>query len=628
MSLHNPSNVPLIPRAVLFGNPERTDPHISPDGARIAYLAPHDGVMNVWVRTVDQDDDRVVTSDTVRGIRQFYWQRDSAHILYLQDQNGDENFHLYQTDVQTQETRDLTPFPNVRARPLPLSHDYPDVCLVLLNVRNPQLHDVYRIDLVTGAATLDTENPGDVAGWQADHTLQVRAAQSTRPDGGQEVRVRDTPDAPWRTLLSWGPDESFGGVVSFTPDDRGLWLLSSLDAEATRLLEVDLATGARRVLVDDAPYEVSDLLIHPATQALQAAQITRARREWRVLDPDLQADFDRLLAFRDGDLTQIHRDYSDRLWIVGYILDDGPITYYTYERTTGEIALLFSSQPALDAYPLAKMRPISFPARDGLLLHGYLTLPVGAEPRGLPLVLLVHGGPWHRDSWGFEASVQWLANRGYAVLQINFRGSTGYGKAYLNAGNREWSGKMHTDLLDGKAWAIAEGIADPARVGIMGGSYGGYATLVGLAFTPEEFVCGVDIVGPSNLLTLLASFPPYWAPMVAMFKRRVGDPEVDEAFLKACSPLFIADRIKAPLLIAQGAHDPRVKQAESDQIVAAMRANGQPVEYIVFPDEGHGFARPENQRKFTAAAEQFLARYLGGPAEPAAPEEDVDALRR
>ena len=616
---------PLVPRKVLFGNPEKAGPQISPDGRFLAYLAPRDGVLNVWVRTLGQDDDRAVTSDTLRGVRQFFWQGDSAHLLYLQDTGGDENFHLYQTETASGKTRDLTPFPGARALPLALNPSLPDEMLVSVNHRNPSVFDVYRLDFLTGTLALDTENPGDVSGFSADNALQVRTAQTQLPDGSTELRVRD--GAGWRVFLTWGADETSGGVAGFSPDNSQMWLINSVDANASRLLQVDLETGASTVAAEDPEYDVSSLLRHPKTRALEAVSFTRARTEWTALDPAMQADFEALSRAADGDWDIVSRDLADKTWIVSYLRDNGPVSYYAYDRAAKTASFLFTSKPDLDTYALAKMEPVTFSARDGLTLHGYLTLPVGLEPTNLPLILFVHGGPWARDFWGYSGFVQWLANRGYGVLQINFRGSTGYGKAFLNAGDREWGAKMHTDLLDGKAWAIAEGYADPEKVAIMGGSYGGYATLAGLAFTPEEFICGVDIVGPSNLLTLLQTIPPYWSTLVATFYKRMG--RLDEIdFLQERSPLFSADKITKPLLIAQGANDPRVKQAESDQIVDAMRAGGLPVEYLVFPDEGHGFARPENNLKFTAAAESFLARYLGGRAEPASPEESSEELRR
>jgi len=607
---------PLIPREVLFGNPERANPQISPDGTKLAYLAPYEGVLNVWVRTVGKEDDRVVTSDKKRGIRFFFWQEDSEHILYLQDRDGDENWHLYQTNIHTKLTRDLTPFEGVQARVVATDPRFPHEILVALNIRDRRFHDVYRIHLKTGSVELDTENPGDVVEWAVDHRLQVRAAQAFTPDGGVLIRLRKGAGSPWQEFLRWGPDETFGGIVGFTPDSRGLWLISSVGANAARLIEVDLATKKTRVIAEDPQYDVSTVLVHPKTRRLEAVQFIRARREWHLLDPALRADFERLRRERDGDFSIVSRDRKDRTWVVSYLLDDGPVYYYVYDRTARRLSMLFSNQPALERYRLAKMRPISFPARDGMTIYGYLTLPVGIEPKRLPMVLLVHGGPWARDVWGFNPTVQWLANRGYAVLQVNFRGSTGYGKAYLNAGDREWAGKMHTDLIDGKNWAVAQGYADPERVCIMGGSYGGYATLVGLAFTPDEFACGVDIVGPSNLITLLQSIPPYWAPLKAIFDKRLGRVETDEAFLKSRSPLFRAEFIQKPLLIGHGANDPRVKQAESDQIVQALRARNIPVTYVVYPDEGHGFARPENRLDFYGRAEEFLARYLGGRFEP------------
>jgi dipeptidyl aminopeptidase/acylaminoacyl peptidase len=619
---------PLIPRSVLFGNPEKASPQISPDGKKLAYIAPSAGVLNVWICTLGADDERVVTHDAKRGIRMYFWQQDSAHIIFLQDQDGDEEWHIYQTDISSLETRDLTPFSGVHAQVVGSSPDYPETLLVGLNVRNPQLMDVYRVNLMTGESELDTENPGDVAGWTADNSLQVRAAQSMLPDGSTEIRLRDTVDRAWESFLTWGPEETFGGVAGFTPNNDGIRVLTSLDANAARIVEIDIKTREQCVIASDNQYDVTDVMIQPRKHTLQAVAFLRARLEWLVLDDAVREDFEFLTTAHPGDLNIVCRDLDDTAWIVAYVHDDKPTQYYLYIRSSKSTEFLFTSQPALESYALASMQPVSFEATDGMTLYGYLSTPVGVEPKDLPLVLLVHGGPWHRDTWGYNASTQHLVNRGYAVLAINFRGSTGYGKAYLNAGNREWAGKMHSDLIDGKRWAIEQGVADPERVAIMGGSYGGYATLVGLTFTPTEFVCGVDIVGPSNLITLLESFPPYWKTITAMMTARVGDAEKEQDFLKSRSPLFLADQIVSPLLIGQGANDPRVKQAESDQIVEAMRKNGKPVEYILFPDEGHGFARPENRMKFCAATEVFLAKYLGGRYEPVSEAENADELRK
>jgi dipeptidyl aminopeptidase/acylaminoacyl peptidase len=609
---------PLIPREVLFGNPERADPQISPDGTQLGYLAPLDGVLNVWIRTLGKTDDRAVTADKHRGIRNFQWQYDNKHILYTQDVGGDENWRLYQTDIATKQTKDLTPFEKVRVDIVAYEWRSPDTILVQMNQRDAKVFDVHRIDLKTGKVELDTQNPGDVQSWQADNALSIRAAQAQTDDGGTILRVRNDSKSPWRELIKWGPDETFGGVNGFSPDNRALWITTSLDVNAARLLEVDLASGKRKVITEDPQFDVNSTINNPKTNALEAVSYTRQRTEYEFIDPKVKADFEVLQKVRKGDIAGISQDLDDDKWIVGLVSDDAPEYWYLYDRSKQQATLLFSNRPQLEKYKLSAMKPIEFTARDGMKLYGYLTTPAGMEAKNLPMVEFVHGGPWGRDEWGFNRYAQWLSNRGYAVLQVNFRGSTGYGKKYVNAGDRQWAGTMHTDLLDGKDWVAKQGIADPAKVCIMGGSYGGYATLAGVTFSPDAFACGVDIVGPSNLNTLLQTIPPYWSTLLATFHKRMGD---SEATLKDESPLFKADQIKAPLLIGQGANDPRVNKAESDQIVAAMRKNEKPVQYYVFPDEGHGFARPANNMAFNAASEEFLAKYLGGRFEPATADE-------
>jgi len=607
------AQAPLIPRNVLFGNPERSSPQISPDGTLLAYLAPDQGVLNVWVRTLGKTDDRVITSDRKRGIRNLSWQYDSRNILYAQDQSGDENWRIYQTNIASKQTKDLTPFEKARADIVALEPSRPDTLLIQLNKRDPKVFDVYRVNLMSGELTLDTENPGDVAGWQADHDLQVRGAQVTTEGGGTLIRVRDDAKSPWRELMKWGPEETLGNILSFSPDNKALWVITSLDANAARLLSVDVTSGKRTVVAEDPQFDVSFAVTHPKTNKLEAVVFLRERRDFQILDKDIEADFGVLRKVRDADISDFSRDLNDDKWIVTFEGDDSPVYYYLYDRRSQQATLLFSNRPELEKYNLAKVKPIQYKARDGMTIYGYLTTPAGVDRKNLPLVVFPHGGPWGRDLWGYDPYAQWLANRGYAVLQPNFRASTGYGKKYLNAGDRQWAGAMHTDLLDGKDWVVEQGIADRQKICIMGGSYGGYATLAGVTFSPDAFACGVDIVGPSNLVTLLKTIPPYWSTLLAIFHKRMGE---DEAFLKSQSPLFKADQIKAPLLIGQGANDPRVNKAESDQIVAAMRKNNKVVEYYVFPDEGHGFARPENRMAFNAAAELFLAKHLGGKSEP------------
>ncbi len=610
---------PVIPREILFGNPQRTDPQISPDGTQLGYLAPVNGVLNVWIRTLGKEDDRAVTNDQHRGIRNFLWQYDNKHILYVQDVGGDENWRLYQADIASRQTKDLTPFDKVRVDIVAYEWRFPDTILVQMNKRDEKLFDVHRIDLSTGKVDLDTENPGDVQSWQADNALQVRAAQVSTDDGGTIVRVRNDSKSPWRELIKWGADETFGGINGFSPDNRALLITTSLDVNAARLLEIDIASGKRKVLTEDPQFDVQGTISNPRTNALEAVSYQKQRVEYVFIDQEVKADFGTLQKVRSGDIADISQALDDKKWVVGYVSDDAPEYWYLFDRATKQATLLFSNRPQLEKYKLSKMSPVEFSARDGMKLYGYLTTPAGIEPKKLPMVLFVHGGPWGRDAWGYNRYAQWLSNRGYAVLQINFRGSTGYGKKYVNAGDRQWAGAMHTDLLDGKAWAVKQGVADANKVCIMGGSYGGYATLAGVAFAPDAFACGVDIVGPSNLNTLLKTIPPYWSTLLAVFHKRMGD---SEQILKEQSPLFKADQIKSPLLIGQGANDPRVNKAESDQIVAAMRKNNKTVQYYVFPDEGHGFARPSNNMAFNAVSEEFLAKYLGGRFEPPTADEN------
>lgn len=608
---------PLIPRAILFGNPEKSSPQISPDGKLLAYIAPDKkNVLQVWVRTVGEKDDRMLTADKKRGIRSFFWTFDGDQLIYLQDLDGDENFHLFAVNLKDNIVRDLTPFQGVRAQLVDLDHKHPREVLVGLNLKDRKKFDVYRINLANGAVELDTVNPGDVVSWTADPSFKVLAAIATTPDGGYDLIYRPTAKGKWQTLRHWGPDEQ-GSPVGFSDDGKVLYLIANHDANALRLVALDLATLKETVLAEDSTYDVSGALVHPTRRTIQAVTFNKDKLVREVLDKDIEEDIQVLSRVRKGQLGLLSRDLADDTWLVSYTNDDGPVYYYSYDRKTRKASFLFSQQPQLEGLALAPMQPVSYKSSDGLTIHGYLTLPVGVPAKNLPTILLVHGGPWARDSWGFNPLVQWLANRGYAVLQVNYRGSTGYGKNFLNAGNREWAGKMHDDLIDGVDWLIAQGVADPKKVAIMGGSYGGYATLVGLTFTPNVFAAGVDIVGPSNIVSLLRTIPPYWAPARAMFRKRVGDLEKEEAFLKSRSPLFYVDQIKAPLLIGQGANDPRVKQSESDQIVAALRKAKKPVEYIIYTDEGHGFARPENRMHFYARTEAFLARHLGGRAERA-----------
>lgn len=612
------AGVPLIPRDVLLGNPERTSPRLSPDGKRLAWLAPDEkNVLQVWVKTLGQKDDAVVTQDKKRGIRGFQWTRDSKGILFGQDADGDENFHVFLVDLGTKNVRDLTPWQGVRASVLETSPKFPDVALVEMNVRDRKSMDVWRVNLKTGAAELDTENPGDVNGWTVDANLVVRGATAVVKGGGVELRTRDSAKAKWTPLVTVGLEENVG-LWGFTDDGRSVVLTTSVNSDTERVVEKSLKTGTERLLAQSPTSDVMGALGHPTKHLVRAVAFdVNGRAAWTAVDGSVKGDLEALDKALDGDFSVISMDDADAHWLVAEDRDVGSRRFWTWDRKAKKAELLFSAQPKLDGLTLAAMTPVSIPARDGLTLPGYLTLPVG-KAKPVPMVLLVHGGPWGRDEWGYNGTVQLLANRGYAVLQVNFRSSAGYGKRFLNAGNRQWGLAMNDDLLDAVAWAVKEGVTTPKQVAIMGGSYGGYATLAGLTFTPDEFKCGVDIVGPSNLFTLLATIPPYWTAFKTMLVARMGDPDdpKDKELLTKASPLFSADRIKVPLLIGQGANDPRVKVAESEQIVSAMEKRGLPVTYVLYPDEGHGFARPENRVDFMARAEGFLSKCLGGRVEP------------
>ncbi|MBI3554267.1 MAG: S9 family peptidase [Elusimicrobia bacterium] len=609
-----------IPREVLFGNPEKAAPKLSPDGRHFAYLAPDEGVLNIWAgRWDDPSSLRPVTKDRDRGIRSYFWAEDHKSLLFVQDRDGDENWHLYQSDIAGSTPKDLTPFPEVQAQVVGTDPKFPHEVLIGLNARDKRVHDVHRLDLRTGRLTLEVENPGSVTGWLADTRFRVRCAKAMRPDGGTELLVRDTDAGEWRSFISWGPDDS-GGAHGFTPDNKGLYIESSHDSDTTALWEMSLDGASRKILALSVDADLGAVLLHPTDFHAEAAAFERDRLEWTVLDEKLKPDFEALSKLCDGDYHIVSRDDADTAWLVLYNRDTKPPCYYRYDRRAKTGTFLFTTRPKLADYELSPMQPVKIKARDGLTLQAYLTVPAGAKAEKLPLVLNVHGGPWVRDAWGFHPEAQWLADQGYAVLQVNYRGSMGFGKAFLHAGDREWGAKMQDDLTDSVRWAIKEGIANPAQIAIYGGSYGGYAALAGAAFTPDLYCCAVDIVGPSNIATLIRSIPPYWEPMRRIFDLRVGNVDTEPDFLKERSPLFSADRIQIPLLIAQGANDPRVKQAESEMIVEALRSSGKPVEYLLFPDEGHGFAKPENRLRFYAAAEEFLAKHLrpGRKPQPAA----------
>jgi dipeptidyl aminopeptidase/acylaminoacyl peptidase len=619
----------LIPRDVLFGNPERAQARLSPDGKYLSFLAPVDGVLNVWVGPADDmKAAKPVTQEKVRPVSSHNWAYDAKHILYPQDTNGNENFHLFATNVETGETKDLTPIDGVRAELQEVSPKFPTEILVGLNDRDKQLHDIWRVNIETGEKKLVQENPG-VAGYLTDDDLNVRLALNYTPTGGQVWLLPEGEgDAKtWKEFQEFGPEDAMtSGPAGFDKTARTLYFEDSRNRDTAGLFAMNLDDGKVSLIAEDPRCDVGGVMAHPTEKNIQAVSFDYSKNEWKILDPAIKADFEFLKGVEDGEIIVSDRTLDDREWIVAFMLDDGPVKTYRYTREPErKIEFLFNNRDDLADYSLVKMHTPVIKSRDGLNLVSYLSLPPGSDPDGdgvpdkpLPMVLDVHGGPWARDSWGLNPYHQWLANRGYAVLSVNYRGSTGFGKNFINAANGEWSGKMHDDLLDAVKWAVDQKIADKDKVAIMGGSYGGYATLVGMAYTPDEFACGVDIVGPSSLVTLLQNIPPYWAPFMPVMKVRVGDVDTEEgrAELLKRSPLSLVDQIKKPLLIGQGANDPRVTQLEADQIVKAMQDRNIPVTYVLYSDEGHGFRRPENRNSFNAVTEAFLAEQLGGRFEP------------
>jgi dipeptidyl aminopeptidase/acylaminoacyl peptidase len=617
----------LPPRALFSGNPDYINPQVSPDGKTLSWIAPFEGVLNVWTAPIDAPDKaQPLTTVKDRPLMRYHWAYDGKHLLYLKDSGGDENFHIYAVEVKTKKTRDLTDLPKVRAQLLAVSIKKPNEIAVALNDRDPRHHDVYKIELSSGKRTLLEKNEAGYMELNVDLDLNVRLASKERPDGGADL-FKKGKGGKWEPFMTITMEDAFTtSPWTFDLTGKTLYMMDSRERNTAGAFAVDMATGKKTLIGDDPRADVSNAIFHPKTNQIQAIAVNYERVDWKIVDKSIEPDFTTLKNVIKGEIMVSSRSLDDKQWIVSDMVDDGPVRIYRYDRTTKTPHFLFVHRKAIDGMTLAKMHPVVVKSRDGLELVSYVSLPPSSDPEGdgkpnapLPLVLQVHGGPWGRDDWGYSGLDQWLASRGYAVLSVNFRGSTGFGKSFLNAANGEWGRKMHDDLIDAVEWAVKSGVAQKDKIAIMGGSYGGYATLVGLTFTPDAFACGVDIVGPSNIQTLLETIPPYWAPMIEMFTKRIGgDHRTEEGrkFLAERSPLNFVEKIKRPLLIGQGANDPRVKQSESDQIVKAMQAKNIPVTYVVFPDEGHGFHRAENRTAFDAVTEAFLAQCLGGAYQP------------
>ncbi|CAL7963090.1 Dipeptidyl aminopeptidase BIII [Alphaproteobacteria bacterium] len=659
----------LIPRQIIFGNPDKATVRISPNGEYVSYVAPYNGVLNVYVAPIGKlDEAYVVTNDTKRGIRGYFWAMNNSQIVYLQDANGDENWHVYRVDIAARgerEVKDLTPFEGVRADINNVSENFTDQILISLNKRRTDYHDLYSLDIRTGELALLYQND-TYADVITDDNYEIRFGMKQTEDGGvlvdklvAVVNEDKQGKVPGRAtagntassivypvyqqvqaeiFMTVPPEDIYTThIVGFNKSCDAVYLLDSRSSDTSRLYVYDLKTDKQTFVYANDKVDIGSILLNAKDRTLQAVSYTYTTSKWDIIDPSIKQDFEYLQSLRDGELNVLSKTLDDKIWVVVYQNDRSPAAYYVYDKNKKEANYLFSNYEKLGQYELAAMHPVLIQSRDNLTLISYLTLPPSVQDSELhvstdtttssttvktkhsvPLVLYVHGGPTVRDGWGLDQVHQWLANRGYAVLSVNYRGSTGFGKAFINAGNGEWAGKMHDDLIDAVNWAVTQGITTKDKVAIMGGSYGGYATLVGLTLTPDVFACGVDIVGMSNLVTTIESIPPYWTPMRKALTRKIGadtDTEEGRKYLLTKSPLTYVDRINKPLLIGQGANDPRVKQAESEQIVDAMKSRDIPVTYVLYPDEGHGFARPENRLSFYAIVERFFASYLGGTAE-------------
>ncbi|MCC2646669.1 MAG: putative dienelactone hydrolase [Rickettsiaceae bacterium] len=597
---------------------------MSHDGKYIAYIAPLEGVLNIWIAPSDKPSDaKAITQDKGRGIRAYYWAYDNEHILYMQDEKGDENFRIYSHNFNTNENKLLTPESGVRSSIYGTSHKFPQEIIVGLNERDKRFFDIFKINLATGAKELVLEN-NKFIGFDFDEDLNLRFGVVPTNDGGAEYF--EFKDKAWKNFMTVPSDDTkTTHIIGFDKSGSNIYLQDSRDRNIAALKVMNLKTLETKILAEDDRADVHILTAHPTDNIIQAVSVNYEKPSVKIIDESIKDDIEYLSNLSNGTLIINSRTQDDQAWLVAYDSDTQPVKYYKYDRKNKKAEFLFTNREALEKSELAPMHPVIIKARDGLNLVSYLTVPINLKldenfkaSSPVPLVLYVHGGPWVRDGWGLNPVHQWLANRGYAVLSVNYRGSNGLGKDFLNAGNREWGKKMHDDLIDSVNWAIEKNIADPKKVAIMGGSYGGYATLVGLTLTPDVFACGVDIVGPSNILTLIKSVPPYWEPILNDFKKRVGPWDTAEEIeaLNQVSPLNHAGKINKPLFIAQGAHDPRVKQAESDQIVKAMRDKNIPVIYTLYEDEGHGFARAESRLSHYALVEQFFAHILGGKMEP------------
>ncbi len=611
----------LIPMSDIFAPAEYTDPRVSPDGRYVLYRHITAVADDVMIKDMQTGKTSAVSfPPEAAGIPYFIWAQDSKHVIMMIDNMGDENYGIYSIDIATNKSLTIYHMQRVSARIVDTHPTQKNILYISLNDRDPQVFDLYQADINTGKLQLVMQNPGMIMGWYFDRAGKLRAVSMIDDQGGEDIYYASSTSLPtafrssdWRSIMHWGYEDSNNSAFfGFSLDGKRVYFKQSAGRNTACLEEMDLAAGTVKVIAEDPVYDVGGYWTDLEKDAVTAVQFMKEHSEWIPLDDNMKKHIANLKEAAEGDFDFTSSNEDDHYWLMAYEKDTGSASYYYYDSWTGKSTFLFDSTPKLKNYKFAPMEPVSFKSSDGLTIHGYITFPVGMEHKDLPLVLDVHGGPASRDTWGFNPEVQWLANRGYAVLQVNFRGSTGYGKDFMLKGDREWGGKMQQDLTDAVNWAVSQGYADKSRLAIYGASYGGYAALAGAAFTPDLFACSVDMFGPSNLITLVQNEPAYWKPMIQQTYRNIGDPSKDEAFMKSRSPLFSVDQIRIPILIAQGGNDPRVTPQESQQMVDAMKSRGLYVDYLFFPDAGHGFGSTDERMQFYSKAEDFLGAYIGG----------------
>lgn len=605
---------PCLPLEDFFKNSDRTGFQLSPDGLRIAYMASWRERMNIFVETIGESDTRRLTAETDRSIAGYMW-ADDERLLYMKDTGGDENYRLYGINADGSDERCYTDFEGVRTSLIDDLEEVPGKVLIGMNKRNPEAFDPYRLDLNTGELTLLAENPGNWQGWMTDHDGCLRSVTAIVDGVNTQILYRDNESQPFRPVLTTNFKEMVN-FLEFTPDNREVYAATNLHRDKVALVRLNPATCEElELLYEDERYDIASISYSRKRKKLLSVYCTGHKEPVRhYFDRDEEA-FRRKLKkfFPNHRMSVADSDKAEQRYLLYVGGDRTRGAYYFYDVRDDAPRLVAELAPWLKEEEMVEMHPVSYTTRDGLRIEAYLSLPSGHTPataRHLPMVINPHGGPWARDCWGYSSEVQFLCNRGYGVFQMNFRGSTGYGRRFLEASYKQWGLSMQDDITDGVRYLIEQGIADPARIAIYGGSYGGYATLAGVCFTPELYCCAVDYVGVSNLFTFMQTIPPYWRPMLEMMYEQVGHPEADKEQLAATSPALHADRIRVPLFVAQGANDPRVNKAESDQMVAALRERGVEVEYMVKDNEGHGFRNQENRFDFYRAMEAFLKKHL------------------